>query len=165
MRRSRVVSWVGVFLAAAATAASAAPAPDCANVVRQYGHITALGRTGGHYVLRFDPAWWLTGVVAERAAAADGAIRPGEPVPNDYYIVDEGHRTLAYNVAPTARVTMIGGGAAVRPVAITVAELAQIVKGRNPRHRRLLEPKAGFWIRVGGGYPGAVLSLDQQYQP
>jgi hypothetical protein len=164
MRRSRVVSWLVAFLAAAATAASAAPAPDCANVVRQYGHITALGRPGAKYGLRFARACWLRGVAAERAAAADGAIRPGEPVPNDYYILDEGHRTLTYNVAPTARVTMIGGGA-VRPVAITVAELTRIVKGRNPRHRRLLEPTAGFWIRVGGGYPGAVLSLDQQYQP
>ena len=164
MRRSRVMLGVGAVLLAAAASASAATT-DCSNVVRQYGHITALARTGGHYVLKFDPAWWLTGVAAERAAAADGAIRPGEPVPNDYYIVDEGHRTLTYFVAGNARVTMIGGGAGVQPITIPVGELAQIVKGRNPRHRRLLEPTAGFWIRVGSGYPGPVVSLDQQYQP
>ena len=45
---------------------------------------------------------------------------------------------------------------------ITVSELAQIVKGRNPRGRQLMEPKAGFWIRVAGD---TVRSLDQQYQP
>ena len=162
MRRSRVMLGVGAVLVAAASTASAAT-PACSNVTRQYGHITALSRTGGHFELRFDPAWWLTGVAAERAAAADGAIQPGEPVPNDYYIVDEGHRSLTYIVPATARVTVIGRS--VRPTAITVAELSQIVKGRNPRHRQLLEPKAGFWIRVGTGYPGAVLSLDQQYQP
>jgi hypothetical protein len=48
---------------------------------------------------------------------------------------------------------------------ISVAELAQIVRGKNPKHRRLLEPKAGFWILVGAKYPNPVLSLDQQYQP
>jgi hypothetical protein len=46
-----------------------------------------------------------------------------------------------------------------------VAELAQIVRGRNPKHRRLLEPKAGFWIQIGEKYPNPVVSLDQQYQP
>ena len=69
-----------------------------------------------------------------------------------------------FGVVPAnARVTVIGP--AVRPTAIAVSELVQIVRGRNPRHRRLLEPTAGFWIRVGTGYPGAVVSLDQQYQP
>ena len=128
-----------------------------------YGHIRSLARKGGGFELQLDPAWWLTGVAAERAAVADGKIRPGQPVPNDYYVVDEGHRSLTYVVPATARVTVITR--AVRPTVITVSELAQIVSGRNPKHRRLLEPKAGFWIRIGSKYPGAVLSLDQQYQP
>ena len=45
---------------------------------------------------------------------------------------------------------------------ITVSELAQIVKGKNPKHRSLLEPKAGFWLRAA---TDKVRSLDQQYQP
>jgi hypothetical protein len=168
VQRSLVMLALGAVLVTAAPGApgadaAASSAAACADVVRQYGHITGLSRKGGRFELRFDPAWWLTGVAAERAAAADGAIRPGEPVPNDYYIVDEGHRVLTYPVPATARVTVITR--AVRPAAITVAELAQIARGRNPRHRPLLEPKAGFWIRIAGGYPGTVLSLDQQYQP
>lgn len=125
-----------------------------------YGHIKSMSRTTHGYEIRFDPAWWLTGRAAEQAQFEDSGSRN---VANDYYIVDEGHRSLTYIVPATARVTVVGR--AVRPVAITVAELSQIVRGRNPGHRRLLEPKAGFWIRVGSGYPGAVLSLEQQYQP
>ena len=173
MRRSLVMLGLGAVLMAAASGApgpsaaaassAAATTPACVDAMRQYGHITSLTRKGGRFELRFDPAWWLTGVTAERAAAADGVIQPGEPVPNDYYIVEEGHRSLTYVVPATARVTVITR--AVRPTVITVSELAQIVSGRNPKHRRLLEPKAGFWIRIGSKYPGAVLSLDQQYQP
>jgi hypothetical protein len=128
-----------------------------------YGHVSSLTRRAGRFELRFDPAWWLTGVAAERAAADDGAIRPGEPVPNDYYVVDEGHRLLAFVVSAGARVTVLTSSAV--GTRITVSELAQLVAGRNPRHRRLLEPKAGYWIRVGGRYPNPVVSLDQQYQP
>jgi hypothetical protein len=85
-------------------------------------------------------------------------------VPNDYYIVEEGHRLLTYVVAPTARVTVLTRGAPAT-TRIAVAELAQLVKGRNPKHRKLLEPKAGFWIRIASSYPSPVVSLEQQYQP
>jgi hypothetical protein len=128
-----------------------------------YGHVRSLRRVGGHFEMRFDPALWLTGVAAERAAREDGAIGPGEPVPNDYYIVDGSHRLLTYAVARTARATVLTRG--VRSTPITVPELSQIVAGRNPEHRRLLEPKAGFWLRVGARYPNPVVALDQQYQP
>jgi hypothetical protein len=43
-----------------------------------------------------------------------------------------------------------------------VSEYADLLAGRNPNHRRLFEPKAGFWIRVA---TDTVRSLDQQYQP
>ena len=125
-----------------------------------YGHVKSLARTNGRFQLRFDPAWWLTGVAAERAKFEDTG---SSEVPNDYYILEEGHRLLTYVVAGTARVTVLTRG---RPTtAIAVSELAQIVRGKNPNHRSLLEPKAGFWIRVSPGYPGWVVSLDQQFQP
>jgi hypothetical protein len=78
--------------------ASAAPAalPPAAGPGRQvhYGHVRSLRRVGGHFEMRFHPVLWLTGVAAERAAREDGAIGPGEPVPNDDYVVDESHRLL-----------------------------------------------------------------------
>src|SRR5215212_2858474 len=91
---------------AAVTAASrgATPSPSVstqaasAPAIVVYGHVKSLVRKGGGFEARIDPAWWLTGVTARQAAAADGAIRPGEPVPNDYYVVDESHRVLTYRV-------------------------------------------------------------------
>jgi hypothetical protein len=130
-----------------------------------YGHVKSLARKSGRFEMRIDPAWWLTGVAAERAAVEDGAISPGQGVPNDYYIVDEGHRLLTYVVAANAPVTIVTSGAA--HTRITVSELAQLFSGKNPRHRALMGPVRGFgfWIRVGDKYPNPVLALDQQYQP
>jgi hypothetical protein len=46
---------------------------------------------------------------------------------------------------------------------IGVAQLAQIVSGKNPLGRPLFEPiTTGFWILVN---IDTVRSLDQQYQP
>jgi len=141
------------------------PPAAAAGDTTQYGHIRSLRRAGARYELRLDPALWLGGVTAERAAVQDGAIRPGQPVPNDYYIVDEGHRLLTFLVPSTARVTVLTNG--INSTRIPVAELAQIVKGRNPRHRPLYDRgnHLGYWLLVSYRYPAAVRSIDQQYQP
>jgi hypothetical protein len=110
--------------------------------------------------MRFDPEWWLTGVTAQRAALEDTG---SSDVPNDYYTVEEGHRLLTFVVAANAQIGVLtapGVHARVSP-----AELAQIVKGRNPRHRRLFERNAGYWITIGERYPNPAVSLVQQYQP
>jgi hypothetical protein len=157
---------IGVAILVATAAASSAasrlaadprlPAATPAGQTTLYGHVASLTRSGRRYQLRFDPALWLTGVPAERACGC-------RPVPNDYFIVDESHRLLTYVVPSNAHVTVLTGG--VRGTEISVSELAQIVRGKNPNHRRLSEPKAGFWIRVGFTYPSPVVALDQQYQP
>jgi hypothetical protein len=133
-------------------------------VLVQYGHVKSIVRKGRRFELRFDPAFWLSGVTAQRAAVEDKAIRPGEPVSNDYYIVDESHRLLTYLVPASAHVTVLTrhGAGPIPATAIPVSELAQLVAGKNPKHRQLTEPKAGFWIRVAAD---TVRSLDQQYQP
>jgi hypothetical protein len=131
-----------------------------------YGHIKSLARKSGRFEMRFDPAWWLTGVAAENAAVEDGAISPGDSVPNDYYMVDEGHRLLTYVVAAKAPVTIVTAGAG--NARISVSELAQLFNGKNPKHRSLMGGGIrgfGFWIRVGDKYPNPVLSLNQAYQP
>jgi hypothetical protein len=127
-----------------------------------YGHIRSLTPQGRRFELRVDPALWLGGVAAYHAAVEDKAIAPDEAVPNDYYIRDEGHRLLTYLVPATARVTVLTYKGGIRGTRITVAELAQLLAGKNPKHRRLFEPKAGYWIRVA---TDTVRSLDQQYQP
>jgi hypothetical protein len=128
-----------------------------------YGRVVSLVRKGARYEARVDPALFLGGVTANRAAADDGVISPGDSVPNDHYVRDESHKLLTYLVPATAHVTMVGNsGSGIFAQPVSVAELAQIVKGKNPKHRPLFEPKNPFWIHVA---TDTVLSLDQQYSP
>jgi hypothetical protein len=127
----------------------------------QFGYLKSLTRKGGGFELKFDPAWFLMGETASAAAAEDGAVEPGEPVPNDNYVVDEGHRLLTYKVPTSARVTVLTEGPDGTP--ITVSQLAQLVAGKNPLPKPLFEPiRTGFWIRVR---IDTVRALDQQYHP
>lgn len=131
---------------------------------RIFGHIRSLERDSGRWLLRFDPAWFTSGLTASTAAAEDGVVAPGEPVPNDNYRIDEGHRLLTYVVAPRARVTVLtrhGDPATFGATHVTVPQLAQLVRGEAPV--RLFEPlDTGVWIRV---HVDTVCALDQQYQP
>jgi|1185.fasta_scaffold103811_1 hypothetical protein len=151
---------LAVFLFAALLAsgalASTSSSPGKEQVL--YGHVTSVTRDGSSYRLHVDPAWWLTGVAAEHACGC-------KPVPNDHVVIDETHRLLTFAVRKDAPVTVLVRGRSSGKVTISVAELAQIVQGKNPRHRRLLEPRAAFWIRVLQTYPSPVVALDQQYQP
>jgi hypothetical protein len=129
----------------------------------QFGHIASLKPKGSGFVMRFDPEWFLSGVTANTAAAEDGAVEPGEPVPNDNYRLDEGHRLLTYLVPANAHVTVLTrhGQGPFGATPITVAELARIVGGG--KHRELFEPlETGVWIRY---HIDTVRSIDQQYQP
>jgi hypothetical protein len=155
MKFSLIIVLFGALLASGALASSSS-APGKQQVL--YGHVKSVTRVGNRFELRFDPAWWLTGVAAEHACGC-------KPVPNDSVVIDETHRLLTFAVRKDARVTVLVRGGKAPTATISVAELAQIVQGKNPQHRQLLEPKAGFWIRVLQTYPSPVVSLDQQYQP
>ena len=125
-----------------------------------YGHIKKLTRKGGHYELRFDPAWFTSGVTATRAKLEDTG---SSDVPNDNYVIEEGHRLLTYLLPTTARVTVLvnNGTKGSGSTPITVAELARIMNG-GP-HRKLFEPlSSGIWIRVR---IDTVREVDQQYVP
>jgi len=127
----------------------------------EFGYIKSLTRKGSGFEMRFDPALLLSGATANAAAAEDGAVPAGQPVPNDNYVVDEGHRLLTYEVPATAHVTALTKGVTGTP--ITVSELAQLASGTNPFPRPLFEPiTTGFWIQVD---IDTVRSLDQQYHP
>ncbi len=131
---------------------------------RIFGHVHSLTRTDTGYEMQFDPAWFTSGLTANKAAAADGAVEPGQPVPNDNYRVEEGHRLLTYLVPADAEVTVLtrhGDPANFGSTPITVAQLAEIVDGKSSV--ALFEPlDTGVWIRIDGD---TVCTLDQQYQP
>jgi hypothetical protein len=151
-----IATLVGAPLALSRTASTEKRPPSVF-----YGHIKSMSRHGNRYEIRFDPALWLTGRAAEQAKFEDTGSRD---VPNDYYIVEEGHRLLTFAVAKDADVTVLVVGGADR-ARISVSELNAIVHGRNPQHRRLSQPKSGFWIRIGEKYPNPAVKLFQQYQP
>ena len=124
----------------------------------QFGHIKSLKRSEGEYLLRFDPAQYLTGVTASDAAQEDTG---SNDVPNDNYVVDEGHRLFTYKVAPNAHVTVLADGVEGTP--ITVAELTKLVKGQDPLGQPLFEPlETGVWILIE---VDTVRAIDQQYVP
>jgi hypothetical protein len=124
-----------------------------------YGHIKKLTRKGSHFELRFDPAWFTSGVTASRAKLEDTG---SSDVPNDNYTVEEGHRLLTYLVPTTARITVLVSNAkGISSTPIPVDELARIVNGG--KHRKLFEPlDSGIWIRIR---IDTVRELDQQYKP
>jgi hypothetical protein len=127
-----------------------------------WGHIKSITRKAGSWEMKFDPALLLFGSAAEQASFEDTGSRD---VPNDSYVVEEGHRLYTYVVPSTAPVTILTAG--LKTTEITVSEFAQILQGRNPKRRPLFgRPKDfGFWIRVGTKYPNPILSLDEQYHP
>ena len=125
-----------------------------------YAHIKSITAKGGSFEAKVDPAEYLSGETANRAAIADKVLQPGDTVPNDHYVRDESHRLLVYKIPANAHVTVITTG--LHATRIPVSELAQIVAGKNPKHRSLFEPKNPFWIRVASD---TALALDQQYSP
>jgi hypothetical protein len=129
-----------------------------------FGLVKSVTPTGRRYVMRVDPALVLTGVTATTAAVEDKLLRPGEPVANDYYIRDETHRLLSYRVPANAHVTVLTNpGTGPRSTTVTVSELAQIVRGKNPAKRPgLWGPASGFWIRIEAD---RALAIDQAYRP
>jgi hypothetical protein len=156
---SRVFAASGPSSAAASSAPVARPCGD----VAVYGHIKSLTPKGDHFEMRFDPAWFLSGVTASRAKLEDTG---SSDVPNDNYVVEEGHRLLTYLVPATADITVLSRtgklpGAGFPSTAITSSQLAQLVDGKEPV--KLAESlESGFWMHVK---VDTVCSLQQQYRP
>jgi hypothetical protein len=156
---------VALLAAVGAAQLQASPAAPPVSPPKQlvfFGYVKAITPQGKGFLLRVDPAEYLSGETANRAAIADGVIPPGDVVPNDHYIRNEGRRTLTYAIAAGTHVSVLTYQGGIRQTRIPVAELDQITKGRNPRKRNLFEPKNGFWIRVA---TDRALALDQQYSP
>ena len=117
--------------------------------------------------MQFIPAWFTSGVTANKAAAGEGAVEPGQPVPNDNYRVEEGHRLLTYLLPADAKVTVLtrqGDPANFGSTPITVAQLAEIVGGKNPveavraaRHGRLDPHRRRHGLHARPAVPAVAL--------
>ena len=124
----------------------------------QFGYIKSLTKKGSSYELRFDPALFLSGETANVAAAEDRAVEPGEPVPNDHYVVDEGHRLFTYRVPPGRQAD--GGGGWPQEHSGHGRGAGRIAAGEQTAP--WLPIASGFWLRCPSD---TVVSLDQQYRP
>ena len=136
---------------------------------RLYGLVKSLERKGDHYELRFDPAFFLSGVTANVAQAEDQQTpcQPSAcpPVANDNYVVDEGDRLLTYLVPAGVQGTVLtrtgSSGGPFPATTITIAQLAEIIAGQSSL--KLFEPlSSGVWILVHGD---TVRTFAQQYRP
>jgi hypothetical protein len=154
----------GVLYVTKGTGSEAEPATAAKCDQKIFGHVSSIDPKGDGYELRFDPAMFTSGVTANTAAAEDGVVAKGEPVPNDNYVVDESHRLYKYVLPANAKVTVLtrqGDPANFGATPITVAQLAQLVNGEKPIE--LFEGlDTGFWMRYA---IDTVCSLDQQYKP
>jgi hypothetical protein len=168
MRRALVLAAAlaaGVTLTGLGLAASGGlPLYSHPKSLVQFGYVTRVTPRGRSYVLRFDPALWLEGETANVAAAEDGAIKPGEPVPNDYWIRNPDHELLTYRLPASAHVTIL---VRLQTTKVTVAQLARLLTSKASTGcagRYALRPpcRLGFWLRYSGD---TATSLDQQYQP
>lgn len=100
----------------------------------------------------------LSGETANKATAEDGVVEPGEPVPNDNYVLEEGHRLLTYPVANDATVTVLTSGGAETKT-ITFAELAQALQEMGDT--TMWDPRTtGTWITTD---VDTVIAIRQQY--
>ena len=152
----------GAFATLYFTDESGASAAACGD--RSFGHIASLKQDGDGYWMRFDPAWFTSGVTANEAAARGRGGRARRAVPNDNYRIEEGHRLLTYLVpADTGRdrAHAEGDPESLGATAVTVDQLGQLVAGEAPVE--LFESlDTGVWIRVN---IDTVCSIDQQYVP
>ncbi|MEK6275731.1 MAG: hypothetical protein AABM30_10375 [Actinomycetota bacterium] len=156
-------AFVWVASPSSSSTSREAPARQCdPNDYVLFGHVKSLAPRGDAFELQFDPAWFTSGLTASRAKLEDTGY--GD-VPNDNYVVDEGHRLLTYVLPAAAHITVLtagnpdGGPFPAR--AITPAQLADLVAGKKPV--KLWEGlETGFWMNV---HIDTVCSLNQQYRP
>jgi hypothetical protein len=132
---------------------------------RYFGYIRALVRQGDSPVIAFDSADFLTGDEAYEAALADGAIGPGEPVSNDYYIRNDDTGVVRVPVDSEARVTVVSCPASCTEGAD--AELAGFLASlADPGETTLADKYRGtssqYWVLIRSG---RVERIDEQYVP
>ena len=162
MRRAAavLVAALAVAGAAAAWALASLPLFSPPSQITEFGYVQSITPKGSGYLLRFDPALWLEGETANVAAAEDGVIRPGQPVPNDYYIRNLDHKLLTYKLPANTHVTVL---ASLGTTKISVAYLAKLLRTSNcGRFHVRANCRLGFWLRY---QIDTVKALDQQYQP
>jgi hypothetical protein len=137
--------------------------PPAATSNEHFGYIRSVSTTGRVATLAFDEAEFLSGDAAQKAAEEDGAVPPGEPVPNDYYIRNPDKTTRTLRIANDAKITakrcaLCRNG---KP-----GELGPFLASFSKRGQTLADPYRGkdslYWLTIEDG---EVVAIDEQYVP
>ena len=143
------------------------------NYVIEEGHrlLTYIVRSNAHIIVLTRKYQGVRAVTAFNNSATPREVTVDLPtgygdVPNDNYVVEEGHRLLTYIVPANAHITVLtkegrldSGG--FPSTAVTPSQLAELLAGKEPV--KLFEGlSTGFWMHV---HVDTVCSLEQQYQP
>ena len=130
----------------------------------QFGYIRSVSTAGPAATLAFDEAELLTGDQAQRAAVEDGALPPGEPVSNDYYIRNPDKSTETLRIASDAKIT-------ARRCHLCRAgqdgNLEDFLAAfMEPGEMTYAQPYRGadsqYWLTIEDG---TVVAIDEQYVP
>ena len=144
------------------TSTQPAPAPR-PTPAEHFGYIRSVSTAGRAATLAFDEAAFLTGKKAQRAAEADGAVEPGEAVPNDYYIRNPDKETRTLRIANDAKITarrcsLCRDG---RPGELGPF-LAAFMKGRQTFADPYRGKYSQYWLTIRDG---VVIAIEEQYVP
>jgi hypothetical protein len=129
----------------------------------RFGYIRSVDASTEPATLEFDEAEWLSGEEAQEAAEADGAIEPGDPVPNDYYVRNPDKSTRRLEIAPDAAVTAIRCQLCRdgKP-----GNLEDFLASFSKRGQTYADDYRGaesqYWLTIEDG---RVLAIDEQYTP
>ena len=128
-----------------------------------FGYIRSVSTAGPAATLAFDEAEFLTGDAAQKAAEADGAVEPGEHVPNDYYIRNPDKTTRVLRIANDAQITAKrcelcrhGRDGQLGPF------LASFMQGRQTYADPYRGRYSQYWLTIRDG---VVVAIDEQYLP
>lgn len=142
------------------TAGGVSPAPELEDG-RHFGFVQSVDPAGASMV--FDLAYFLTGEEANQASEAHGGENP---VPNDYYIVNDNPRLRTLSLSPDLRVLLVDWDHCCdRFVRIDLEDFAAAIAAEDPvtiDGRLFYGSLSPFWLTVQGGL---VTKIEEQYLP
>jgi hypothetical protein len=129
----------------------------------QFGYIRSVSTAGPAATLAFDEAEFLTGDEAQRAAEEDGAVPPGEPVPNDYYIRNPDKTTQTLPIATDAKITARRCSLCRKGQPGNLEDfLASFMKTGQTYADPYRGAESQYWLTIEDG---TVVAIDEQYVP
>ncbi len=144
------------------TSTQAAPPPRH-SPDEHFGYIRSISTAGPVATLAFDEAEWLSGDDAQKAAEEDGAVAPGEPVSNDYYIQNRDKTSRTLRIANDAKITTFRCDPCRDGIP---RKLGAFLAAFNSAGGSLLAPYRGkhsqYWLTIENG---EVVAIDEQYVP